>query len=237
MNIIEKLYVFVLKRLSDKKYILYLRKKGINIGKNTKIFKPQNTIIDLSRPCLLEIGDYCKITSGVVILTHDYSRSVLRMAFGDIIGEAQKTKIGNNVFIGMNSIILMGATIGNNVIIGAGSVVTGDVPDNVIIAGNPAKIIRTIEEQYKIRKSKFMDEAANYVKYFQKHNNRLPTINELGAFYPLFLERNIKVVEKYNLKIKLSGDNYEDIQKCFLATTPVFSGYEDFIDYCNTSEI
>jgi acetyltransferase-like isoleucine patch superfamily enzyme len=52
--------------------------------------------------------------------------------------------IGNDCFIGMNSIILKGTTLGNNVIVGAGSVVSGNFPDNVIIAGNPAKIIRTI---------------------------------------------------------------------------------------------
>ena len=52
--------------------------------------------------------------------------------------------IGDNCFIGMNSIILKGTTIGNNVVVGAGSVVHGTFPDNCIIAGNPAKIIRQI---------------------------------------------------------------------------------------------
>lgn len=52
--------------------------------------------------------------------------------------------IGDNCFIGMNSIILKGTTIGNNVVVGAGSVVHGTFPDNCIIAGNPAKIIRSL---------------------------------------------------------------------------------------------
>ena len=52
--------------------------------------------------------------------------------------------IGDNCFIGMNSIILKGTTIGNNVVVGAGSVVHGTFPDNCIIAGNPARIIRQI---------------------------------------------------------------------------------------------
>lgn len=52
--------------------------------------------------------------------------------------------IGDNCFIGMNSIILKGTTLGNNVVVGAGSVVHGSFPDNCIIAGNPAKIIRQI---------------------------------------------------------------------------------------------
>lgn len=52
--------------------------------------------------------------------------------------------IGDNCFIGMNSIILKGTIIGNNVVVGAGSVVHGKFPDNCIIAGNPAKIIKHI---------------------------------------------------------------------------------------------
>lgn len=55
-------------------------------------------------------------------------------------------KIGNNVFIGMNTIILKGVNIGSNVIIGAGSVVTKDIPDNVVAAGNPCRPIMTIDE-------------------------------------------------------------------------------------------
>lgn len=55
--------------------------------------------------------------------------------------------IGNNVWIGGNVVILPGVTIGNNVVIGAGSVVTKDIPDNVIAAGNPCRILRKITEE------------------------------------------------------------------------------------------
>lgn len=54
--------------------------------------------------------------------------------------------IGDGCFIGANSIILKGTTLGRNCVVGAGSVVSGNFPDNVIIAGNPAKIIRSNEE-------------------------------------------------------------------------------------------
>ncbi len=50
--------------------------------------------------------------------------------------------MGNNVWIGGGAIILPGVTIGDNVVIGAGSIVTKDIPDNVIAAGNPCRVIR-----------------------------------------------------------------------------------------------
>ena len=141
--------------------------EGFDIGKGTIFYSPNTIIIDRERPWLLKIGEYCKITSGCIILTHDYSRSVLRRKYGEIIGEAGETIIGNNVFIGMNSIILMGSKIGNNTIIGAGSVVSGKFPDNVVIAGNPAKVIRTLDQHYEKRKSKTLDEAIIYYKTYK----------------------------------------------------------------------
>lgn len=57
---------------------------------------------------------------------------------------AEPVIIGDNVWIGGDATILPGVTIGDNVVIGAGSVVTKDIPSNVVIAGNPAKIIKTL---------------------------------------------------------------------------------------------
>lgn len=61
----------------------------------------------------------------------------------DVFG---RINIGNYVYIGSNSLIMPGVSIGNNVLIAAGSVVTKSVPDDMVVAGNPAKIICTIEE-------------------------------------------------------------------------------------------
>ena len=55
-------------------------------------------------------------------------------------------KVGNNVFIGSNTVILPNIKIGNNVIIGAGSIVTKDIPDGSVVAGNPAKLITTFDK-------------------------------------------------------------------------------------------
>ena len=75
--------------------------------------------------------------------------------------------VGDNVWIGGNTVILPGVTVGSNVVIGAGSVVSKDIPDNTIAAGNPCKVIREITDEdriYYFKKQKFDDEAWEEVK-------------------------------------------------------------------------
>ncbi|MNC60607.1 Galactoside O-acetyltransferase [compost metagenome] len=71
--------------------------------------------------------------------------------------------IGDNVWIGGNAIINPGVTIGHNVVIGAGSVVTKDIPDNVIAAGSPCRVIREITEED--RKYYFKDKEFDVPDY------------------------------------------------------------------------
>lgn len=63
------------------------------------------------------------------------------------LGVAKPITIGNNVWIGGNSVVLMGVTIGNNAIVGAGSVVTHDIPDNAVVVGNPARVIKFVNNE------------------------------------------------------------------------------------------
>jgi acetyltransferase-like isoleucine patch superfamily enzyme len=92
-----------------------------------------------TEPYLIEIGDHARIASGTFFITHDGSVTIFpEEVNGGIFG---KIKIGNNVFIGNNSIILLNTSIGDNCIIGAGSVVRGHFPDGSVIIGNPAKVI------------------------------------------------------------------------------------------------
>ena len=93
----------------------------------------------------MKIGDNAQIAPNVSIYTAGHPVHPDSRNSGYEYGIA--ISIGDNVWIGGNTCILPGVTIANNVVIGAGSVVTKDIPDNVIAAGNPCKIIREITEK------------------------------------------------------------------------------------------
>ena len=88
---------------------------------------------------VLEIGKYCSISSGVMIFTHDTVKWSL--SGGTAPYDYSKSTIGDNCFIGTQSVILRGVNIGRSCLVGANSLVNIDLPDNCIAAGVPAKII------------------------------------------------------------------------------------------------
>lgn len=173
-------------RCDSQTYIKYLKKKGVTIGDRTVIFDPQTTIIDETRPWMIEIGNDVQITSGVTLLTHGYDWSVLKGVYGEVLGSSGVLKIGNNVFIGMHSTILKGVTIGNNVIIGANSLVNKDIPDNCVAAGNPCRVIMSLEEYYKKRKNVQIDEATELVRAYREKKElilmNMHCMNSFGCF-------------------------------------------------------
>lgn len=106
---------------------------------------------DLTKPNMIFIGENTVIAKGSILLTHDFSIEcgLLAIKKNNPNCEVQFLKeihIGKECFIGARSFILPGTRIGNNCIIGAGSVVSGDIPDNCIYAGNPAKFIAHTDE-------------------------------------------------------------------------------------------
>ena len=140
MNFIQgvwkSFYKLVLLKSSDWRRIKYLRKLGIRIGERCRV----RTLDFSTEPYLIEIGDHVAIAAGTQFITHDGATWVFEddVDGGGIFG---KIVIGNNVFVGINCIILSNTTIGDNCIVGAGSVVRGHFPENSVIAGNPAQIV------------------------------------------------------------------------------------------------
>ena len=103
-------------------------------------------IVDFgSEPYLIELGSDVTITSGVTFVNHDGGVGVLRSRHPGL-NVYDAISVGDRVFIGTRTIVLPGVSIGSDVVIGAGSVVTRDVPDGTVAAGNPCRPIRAIEE-------------------------------------------------------------------------------------------
>jgi acetyltransferase-like isoleucine patch superfamily enzyme len=113
-------------------YTFYLRKiKGMDIGKNCSI--SQKAALDKANPKGIHIGDGSRVSIEVMLLAHDYFRGKMWV----------DTYIGKHCVIAGRAIICPGITLGDHVFVGAGSVVTKSFPSNCMIAGNPARIIRT----------------------------------------------------------------------------------------------
>lgn len=111
---------------------------NIHAGKNL-IINYNVTILDVDG---VHLGDYCMIGPGVLIATvnHGLKPSERRKHLSFI----KPVWIGDDVWIGGHATILPGVHVGNNCIIAAGAVVTHDVPDNSLVAGVPAKVIKTL---------------------------------------------------------------------------------------------
>ncbi len=113
------------------------RKMGARVGEGCRFF----SLNMFSEPYLITIGNNVLVSGNVVFLTHDGTVRLWRgedpllyNAFGTI-------EIGDNCFIGMNAVINRNVKIGDNCVIGSGAVVRDDIPDNSVVAGNPAKVI------------------------------------------------------------------------------------------------
>lgn len=114
---------------------------GVNIGEDNLMGKSHWS----SEPYLITIGSHCQLTT-CKIFTHGGGQVVRHIdptfdAFGKVV-------IGDYVYIGAEALIMPGVTIGDHALIAAGSVVTKSVPSGIVVAGNPARPICTIEEFY-----------------------------------------------------------------------------------------
>ena len=132
-------------------YAAYLKKQNFlrSQGQGCYIAKSAN----IPDPYLTSIGDNVWITAGCQLLCHDASVIMINIMTKGHLDCVGPITIGDHCFLGNNVIVLSNTTIGSNTIIGAGSVVTQDIPDNVVCAGNPARRITSTEKYVQKMKS------------------------------------------------------------------------------------
>lgn len=139
--------------------------KHIEVGKN--FFANYNcTIIDVAK---VKIGDNCQFAPNVSIYTAGHP--VHPVARNSMYEYGIEVTVGDNVWIGGNTVIMPGVNIGSNTVIGAGSVVTKDIPDWVVAAGNPCQVIREITEEdfeYYYKDRKFDKESMEEILHYRQ---------------------------------------------------------------------
>ena len=135
--------------------VRYLRTLGVRIGRNCSIYTSVPNFG--TEPWLIEIGNDVTLGQGVLFITHDGTSRLFRYhspgmsPFGNRFGTIV---IRDNCFVGDNTILLPGVEIGPDSGVGAGSVVTKPVPPRTIVAGNPARPLKTLDEyieNYRLR--------------------------------------------------------------------------------------
>lgn len=153
-----------------------LIKMGMKVGRN--FGRLNGVILDPSHCWLIEIGDNVTLAPRVHILCHDASTKTF-LNYTKI----GRVTIGDNVFIGAESVVLPNVRIGNNVVIGANSTVTHDIPDNSVAVGSPARVIS------------FLDE------YLAKENEKMKHVPVYGEEYTL--RQNIPMDLRLKQKLEL----------------------------------
>lgn len=151
---------------------------GMTVGKN--FGRLNGVILDPSHCWLITIGDNVTMAPRVHIICHDASTKTF-LNYTKI----GRVNIGNNVFIGAESIVLPGVTIGDNVVIGANSTVTHDIPAGSVAVGSPARVVCTLEQ------------------YLAKEKARMETAPCYGEDYTL--RQNVAMEKRMDQKATLDG--------------------------------
>lgn len=174
MNLIKELLYRLRGDFTTEKLI----SMGMKVGKNFN--RLHGVILDPGHCWLIEIGDNVTMAPRVHILCHDASTK-------QFLGYTKigRVTIGDNVFIGAESVVLPGVTIGSNVIIGANSTVTHDIPDGSVVAGAPARVICSLED------------------YLDKERARMETAPCYGEEFTL--RRDVSMEKRMQQKQELIG--------------------------------
>ena len=153
---IEKFYFLSIRHNT----VAYAKHLGVSMGDGCQILTDPSLAFG-SEPYLIKLGNHVDITYGVQFLTHEGGMWCARGmdSYYSKYDCFAPIKVGDNVMIGIHSIIMPGVTIGNNVIIAANCVVTKDVPDGAVIAGVPGKQISTVDKFVDSLKTKELHET------------------------------------------------------------------------------
>lgn len=139
MNL-KDLYRLYLQKINPLKYA---KKVGVNfVDGELHLY---GRVAWSTEPWIITLGKNVHITNGVKFITHDGGTLIFRKEVPDL----EITKpivIGDDVYIGNDVVILPGVTVGNRVIIGAGAIVSKDIPDNSVVVGVPARVVKTADE-------------------------------------------------------------------------------------------
>lgn len=138
MSVLKSAYLWLVNMISP---IRYARLIGVRLGDDCLIYR---SIEWPSEPYLVTIGSHVQITRGVAIHTHG-GGNVVRCLIPDfdVFG---KVEIKDWAYIGAHAQIMPGVTIGKGAMVAAGSIVTKSVPDGMVVGGNPARVLCTVEE-------------------------------------------------------------------------------------------
>lgn len=132
-------------------YLWLLSKYGLKLNGLPRYIASKVRFDDFS---LVTLGERVVISEEVTLLTHDYSLTTGLISINKCPPTDQAFLrpiiIGNNVFIGLGSVILPGTKIGDNVIVGAGSIVRGNIPSDSIVIGNPAVVVSKLTEKSEV---------------------------------------------------------------------------------------
>lgn len=212
---------------SSSRYLRYLRKQGVVIGENCHI-RRKTIDIDLTRPSLITIGENCYFNEYFTLLTHDWVSHVFIHSGREFIPSSGPVHIGNNVCFGKNVTVLKGVSIGDNCFIGANSLVTRDIPANSIAAGSPCKVISSLDEYYDRRKKECIEEAKNYARSILTRYGRIPHSTDFREEFPLFIDKdNIQdYPEMQELIRQQCGPSYENYINHHIAP---FHGLQEFL--------
>ncbi len=124
------------------------RESGVRVGDGCRLF----SLNIYSEPYLVELGENVIVSGRVKFITHDGGVFIEPDLVKNLLGHYGRIRVGNNSFIGMDATIMPNVSIGANCIVGAGSVVYESVPDDTVVAGNPARVQFKTSMYLKMRK-------------------------------------------------------------------------------------